>query len=236
MRITLKIRRYNPETGAEPYEQTYETTANPTDRLLSVLMEIKHRADSSLSFRKSCAHGVCGSDAMRVNGKERLACKTLIQDVAEKDGAVITIEPLRHFRVLRDLIVMQDPFFEKYRSIKPFLITRDPSPEKERIQSSEQRGAFDDPTSCILCLSCFSACPVFEKNIHFIGPATIAQAFRFNEDSRDQGFKDRLEALDRPDGVWACENRFECTRSCPRGIKITKWINQTKKRIDGGRP
>lgn len=231
MRIILKIKRYNPESGREPYEQTYETSANPTDRLLSVLMGIKQKTDLSLSFRKSCAHGVCGSDAMRINGKERLACKTLVQDVAETDGAIITIEPLRHFPVLRDLIVQQSPFFDKYRSVKPFLINEEPPPEKERIQSSEQRSMFDDPTSCILCLACFSACPVFDENVRFIGPAIIAQAFRFNEDSRDRGFDARLEALDTTDGIWACENHFECTKNCPRGIKVTKWINRTKKRI-----
>ncbi len=231
MRIILKIKRYNPESGRKPYEQVYETSANPTDRLLNVLMDIKQKTDLSLSFRKSCAHGVCGSDAMRINGKERLACKTLVQDVAETDGAIITIEPLRHFPVLRDLIVQQSSFFDKYRSVKPFLINEEPPQEKERIQSSEQRSMFDDPTSCILCQACFSACPVFDENVRFIGPAIIAQAFRFNEDSRDRGFDARRKALDTPDGIWACENHFECTRNCPRGIKVTKWINQTKKRI-----
>jgi len=231
MQITLKITRYNPETDRKPYEQSYDATAEPTDRLLDVLMDIKHNLDSSLSFRKSCAHGVCGSDAMRINGKDRLACKTLIQDVADKDGAVIAIEPLRHFPVQRDLIVDQSSFFEKYRSIKPFMINEEPPPEKERIQSREQRAAFDDPTNCILCLACFSACPIFDKNEKFIGPAIIAQAFRFNEDSRDRGSESRRDALDKPDGVWACENYFECTKCCPRSIKVTKRINQTKKRI-----
>lgn len=231
MRITLKIIRYNPETDQAPYEQSYEVTAEPTDRLLDVLMGIKHYTDSSLSFRKSCAHGVCGSDAMRINGKDRLACKTLVQDMAEKDGAVIAIEPLRHFLVQRDLIVKQGSFFDKYRSVKPFMINDESPPEKEYIQSPEQRAAFDDPTNCILCLSCFSACPIFDKNTRFIGPAIIAQAFRFNEDSRDQGFDARLEVLDKPDGIWACENHFECTRACPRGIKVTRWINRTKKQI-----
>jgi len=231
MKVILKIRRYNPETDSEPNDQTFEVEAEPTDRLLDLLMAIKSEQDSTLGFRKSCAHGVCGSDAMRINGKDRLACKTLVRDVAEADGATVTIAPLRHFPVLRDLIVDQTDFFSKYRAISPFLINPEPPPEKERRQSPEERKTFDDPTNCILCLACFSACPVLDVNARFIGPAVIAQAFRFNEDSRDKGFTERLPVLAEPDGVPACKNYFECTRCCPRGIKITKRINQTRKRI-----
>ncbi|MGM0451763.1 MAG: succinate dehydrogenase iron-sulfur subunit [Thermodesulfobacteriota bacterium] len=231
MKITLHIARYNPETDDAPYTRAYEIDAGPTDRLLDALMHVKNFVDSTLSFRKSCAHGVCGSDAMQINGKERLACKTLIKDLADSDGATITIEPLRHFPVLRDLIVDQTNFFEKYRSVQPYLINDEPPPEKERIQSPEQRAQLDDSTNCILCMSCFSACPIFEKNPGFIGPAVIAQAHRFNEDSRDRGFEQRLDVLDTPDGVWSCENHFECTKCCPRGIKVTKRINQTARRI-----
>lgn len=231
MKINLQIRRFNPEKDSEPYNQSFEVEAEPTDRLLDLLMRIKQDQDPSLSFRKSCAHGVCGSDAMRINGKDRLACKVLVRDVAETDGATISIAPLRHFPVLRDLIVEQSDFFTKYRSIHPYLINNEPPPEKERRQSPEERQIFDDTTNCILCMACFSACPVLDKNPRFMGPAVIAQAFRFNEDSRDRGFTQRLPVLDEPDGVWPCENLFECTRCCPRSIKITKRINQTKKRI-----
>lgn len=235
MNVTLKIKRFNPETDPEPYFQNYKIDVQPTDRLLDALVHIKRSQDSTLSFRKSCAHGVCGSDAMRIAGKDRLACKTLIQDVAQTQDAVITVEPLRHFEVQRDLIVDQTPFFDGYRSIKPYLINDEPVESRERIQSPEERKRFDDPTNCILCSACFSACPVFDSNADFLGPAVIAQAYRFNEDSRDRGFEQRLDILNDPNGVWPCQNHFECTRACPRDIKITKLINQTKRRIESYR-
>ena len=184
-----------------------------------------------MGFRKSCAHGVCGSDAMRINGKDRLACKTLVRHVAPEAGDTVLIEPLRHLPVLRDLIVDQTEFFSRYRFIKPFLINEEPPPERERLQSPKERMAFDDATHCILCAACFSACPVLEINPAFLGPSAIVQAFRFLADSRDQGFEERLPVLNAPDGVWPCENHFECTRACPRVIKITKRINETKKMI-----
>ena len=233
MKIVLEIQRFNPEKSAESACRSYEVEADPTDRLLDVLMQVKRFQDGTLAFRKSCAHGVCGSDAMRINGRDRLACKTLVRDVADAEGAKIRIEPLRHFPVLKDLVVDQTTFFEKYRSMKPFLINDEPVKEKERIQSQEERDAFDDATNCILCSACYSACPILDGNPDFLGPAALAQAFRFLEDSRDRGFADRLPVLDEPDGVWSCENHFECTRACPRGIKITKHINHTKRRIKG---
>jgi len=231
MKITLKIKRFNPEMDQAPYDEEFSVSAEPTDRMLDVLMYIKQHVDGSLSFRKSCAHGVCGSDAMRINGKDRLACKTLVRDVSESDEAVITVEPLRYFKVQRDLIVDQTVFFEKYRSIQPFLINEEPVAEKERIQSPEERQTFDDPTNCILCAACFSACPIPKENPRFLGPAAIAQAARFNKDSRDKGFEARLPVLNDPNGVWPCQNHFECTKACPRGIKITKLINETKRAI-----
>lgn len=231
MKIILKIERYSPKIDKKPGFQEYEVEVAPTDRLLDALMDIKRFQDGSLAFRKSCAHGVCGSDAMRINGEDRLACKTLIRDVADTDGAVVEIKPLRHLPVLRDLIVDQTDFFNKYRSIKPFLINTDPVPEKERLQSPEDRMKFDDTTNCILCASCYSACPIPGEKPEFSGPAALSQAYRFLKDSRDKGLEDRLPELDRPDGVWSCQNHFNCTRSCPRSIKITKRINQTKKII-----
>lgn len=231
MKIILKILRFNSEIDEKPQYQSYTVEVEPTDRLLDALMHIKRFQDGTLAFRKSCAHGVCGSDAMRINGKDALACKTLVQDVVETEGATVVIEPLRYFPVQRDLIVDQTTFFEKYRSIKPYLINDDPVLEKERLQSQEERMVFDDTTSCILCSACFSACPVLEENPDFLGPAAIAQAYRFLADSRDKGFEERLSSLDSPDGVWPCQNHFQCTQACPRWIKITKRINQTKKMI-----
>jgi succinate dehydrogenase / fumarate reductase iron-sulfur subunit len=232
MKIILKIKRFNPESDDSPYFQEYSVEASPNDRLLDALMHVKRFQDGTLGFRKSCAHGVCGSDAMRINGKDGLACKTLIKDLTAEGDDTVTIEPLRHFPVQRDLIVDQSEFFQKYRAVKPYLINDQLPAEKERIQSQEERMVFDDTTNCILCASCYSACPIPEDHPAFIGPAAIAQAYRFLADSRDQGLKERIQALDQPDGVWPCRNHFRCTQSCPRSILITKRINQTKKMIE----
>jgi len=231
MKITLRIQRFNPESDDKPVYKDYTVEVEPTDRLLDALMHIKQFQDGTLGFRKSCAHGVCGSDAMRINGKGALACKTLIQDVAESDGDIVLVEPLQHFPVQKDLIVDQTSFFEKYRSVNPYLINDEPVTRGERLQTHEERMRFDDTTNCILCSACFSACPVLDENPDFLGPAAICQAYRFLADSRDKGFEQRLSTLDSPDGVWPCENHFECTKACPRLIKITKRINQTKKMI-----
>lgn len=231
MKIIMNIQRFNPETDEAPYFRTYEVEANPTDRLLDALMQIKRFQDGSLGFRKSCAHGVCGSDAMRINGTDRLACKTLVKDVAAKDGDTVTIEPLRYLPVQRDLIVDQAEFFRKYRLIKPYLINDEPVEGGERLQSQQERLVFDDTTNCILCAACYSACPVLEVKPGFVGPAAIAQAYRFLADSRDRARDERLELLDNKTGVWPCQNHFKCTQACPRSILITKRINETKNLI-----
>jgi succinate dehydrogenase / fumarate reductase iron-sulfur subunit len=235
MKITLKVQRYNPDTDQAPYYQEYTVEVDPNQRLLDALMQVKRFQDGSLGFRKSCAHGVCGSDAMRINGKDGLACKTLVKDVAQNDGDTVTVDPLRHLPVQRDLIVDQAAFFSKYRSVKPFLINDEPVAEKERLQTQQERMRFDDTTNCILCASCYSACPVLLENANFLGPAAIAQAYRFVADTRDRGFEARLPVLAAPDGVWPCQNHFKCTQSCPRAILITKRINQTKRMIEAHR-
>ena len=232
MNIILKIQRCNPDRDDKPYFQEYTLEVDPNDRLLDALMQVKRFQDGSLGFRKSCAHGVCGSDAMRINGKDGLACKTLIKEVALEDGATVMLEPLKGLPVQRDLIVDQSQFFEKYRAIKPFLINDEPVTTGERLQTQEERLRFDDTTNCILCASCYSACPVLEEQAAFLGPAAISQAYRFLADTRDKGFVARLPVLDHPDGVWPCQNHFKCTESCPRSILITKRINQTKRMIE----
>ena len=233
MRAVLKILRFQPETSPEPRFERFDVDADPQSRVLDALVLIQRRVDPTLALRKSCAHGVCGSDAMVINGRERLACKTLIRDVAPEAGAEVTIEPLRTLPVIRDLVVDQGRFFEGYRAVKPFLVEGEaPTDGRERLQVPEDHRRIDEATDCILCAACVSACPVVRiVNPRFLGPAAIVQACRFQEDSRDRGFEARLEALDRPDGVWPCESRFECTRVCPRGIKVTKLINLTKRRI-----
>ncbi len=232
MKVTMKIRRFNPETETESRYQEYSIEAEPTDRVLDGLMHIKSYVDGSLAFRRSCGHGVCGSDAMIINGKECLACKTLFRDVAPGDEAVVTIEPLRHQPVQRDLMVDQSRFFQSYRSVMPFLFNDRPAEGgKERIQSQAEREVFDDETNCILCTACFSACPVLDVNPNYVGPAALVQASRFVNDSRDAGLDPRLSVLNDPNGVWSCDNHFDCTRVCPREIKVTKAINFLKRKI-----
>lgn len=232
MNIILRIKRYQPETDEGPKFQDFKVTAQPSDRLLDTLMFIKRNIDGTLSFRKSCAHGVCGSDGMTINGVERLACKTLVQDVAEQDNAMVTIEPLKLLPVQRDLMVDYTHFFDTYRLVKPFLIPVQKPEHAETIQTPAQRSRFDDATNCILCACCYSSCPVIaEKDPDFIGPAAVLQAARFVFDSRDQGIGPRLDVLDDHHGAWPCENHFNCTQVCPRGIKVTKNINMIKRQI-----
>ncbi len=237
MKVTFSIQRYNPEKDSAPRFEDYELEMAGEDKVLDALLRIKSYVDGSLAFRKSCGHGICGSDAMIINGEERLACKTLIRDLkleAEGDGKLrVRVEPLKGLPLQRDLMVDQEPFFTAYRAVKPFLINPLPPAEKERRQSPEERALFDDATKCILCASCYSSCPIVrEKNPAFMGPAAILGASRFVFDSRDSGLAERLPALDRQDGIWDCEGRFRCTQVCPRGIKVTKAINATKRKIE----
>ena len=234
MKIILDIYRFNPDKDKEGGRKTYPVNVKPTDRVLDALMHVYRNEDGTIGFRKSCAHGVCGSDAMRINGREGLACKTLIRDVAEKDDDVITLDPLRHMPVQRDLIVDQSVMINKFFSISPFLKPDQEAPEKgEYIQSEEDRAIIDDATKCISCGVCYSVCPVLddENNPDFLGPMALVAGIRFAFDSRDQGLKERLAVLDDKNAVWSCDSHFECTRACPREIKITKLINFTKRKI-----
>jgi succinate dehydrogenase / fumarate reductase iron-sulfur subunit len=227
MKVHLKIQRFDPEKGKEPYWGEYEVEAEPTDRVLDVLHYVKDFIDGSLAFRRSCGHGVCGSDAMRINGRNLLACKVLIQDV----GTNVTIQPLLTLPVIKDLIVDMEGFFEKYRSVMPFLVNDDPLPPGERLQSPEDRVVFDDTTKCILCAACTTSCPSFWANENYVGPAAIVQAHRFIFDSRDQAVQERLEILNERDGVWRCRTVFNCVEACPREIDVTKAIGEVKKAI-----
>jgi len=232
MNVKLNIYRHNPEHSDESRRQIYDVEVQPTDRVLDALMYISRNIDGTLAFRKSCAHGVCGSDAMRICGKERLACKTLIREVAEKDGDTISIDPLNNMKIQKDLMVDQSEFLMKFRSVEPFLKPRQAPPDSsEYIQSAEARKLIDEATKCINCGACYSACPVLAAKPNFIGPAALVSAARFVFDSRDKGFPERLKILNHPDTVWSCENHFNCSRVCPRGIKVTKLINLMKRVI-----
>ena len=223
MQVTIKIRRFHPEQDAAPRWKEYRVEAEPTDRVLDALHAIKWHQDGSLAFRRSCGHGICGSDAMMINGRNRLACKVLIKDLRQP----ITVEPMRGFSVVKDLVVDMEGFFQKYRAIKPYLIADEP-PEKERVQSPQARERYDDTTKCILCGACTTSCPSFWANSHYVGPAAIVQAHRFIFDSRDQGQAERLAILNDTSGVWRCRTIFNCTEACPRGINVTKAIGEVK--------
>ncbi|HEX2274262.1 MAG TPA: succinate dehydrogenase iron-sulfur subunit, partial [Acidimicrobiales bacterium] len=197
------------------------------DRVLDALHEVRWHHDGSLAFRRSCAHGVCGSDAMVINGENRLACVLLIRDV----GRTITVEPLRGLPVLKDLVVDMEPFFEQYRSVKPWLVNATDAGPVERRQSPEERARYDDTTKCILCAACTTSCPVFWGNESYVGPAAIVNAHRFIFDSRDEAGAERLHILDDRSGTWACRTAFNCTDACPRGIKVTHAIEEVKRAL-----
>ena len=229
MEITVKILRYNPEVSEESRWESYQVTAEPTDRVLDALHKVKWDLDGSLTFRRSCAHGVCGSDAMRINGKNRLACKTLLKDV--NPSQPITVEPIKGLPVLKDLVVDMEPFFAAYRSVMPFLVTTGNEPTRERIQSQADRDRFDDTTKCILCAACTTSCPVYWSDGQYFGPQAIVGAHRFIFDSRDEGGDQRLEILNDREGVWRCRTTFNCTEACPRGIEVTKAIQEVKRAL-----
>ena len=196
------------------------------DRVLDVLELVKGKSDGTLAFRRSCAHGVCGSDAMRINGRNHLACKTLVRDV----GANITVEPVLGLKVKKDLIVDMDPFFDNYKKMLPYMINESPLPAdgRERLQSPEDRARFDESTKCILCAACTTSCPSYWANGEYYGPAAIVTAHRFIFDSRDEAAGERLQILAETDGVARCHTAYNCTEACPREIKITKAIGEVK--------
>jgi succinate dehydrogenase / fumarate reductase iron-sulfur subunit len=237
MDVTFRIRRFNPEQQGKnkPYWQEFSLTdVDETDRVLELLHRIKWEQDGTLSLRRSCAHGVCGSDAMRINGVNRLACKVLVKDV----GTKIQVEPILGLPVLKDLIVDMEPFFAHYRQVMPFFVNDTPLPAdgRERLQSQEDREKFDDTTKCILCACCTTGCPSFWANGDYVGPAAIVQAHRFIFDTRDQAAKERLDILAEPNGVWRCRTIFNCTPACPREIEVTRAIGEVKLAIQKGSP
>jgi succinate dehydrogenase / fumarate reductase, iron-sulfur subunit len=227
MEVRLRILRYDPERDQKPHWEQYTVDAEPTAPLLDLLHTVKWHQDGSLTFRRSCAHGVCGSDAMLINGRNRLACKIRVDQLGRK----ISIAPLPGLKVIKDLVVDMDEFFGKYRSVLPFQIDDGVMPARERRQSQDDRERYDDTTKCILCAACTSSCPSFWARESYVGPAAIVNAHRFIFDTRDSGADDRLEILADPDGVWRCRTIFNCTDACPRGINITRAILEVSSAI-----
>jgi succinate dehydrogenase / fumarate reductase iron-sulfur subunit len=232
MKVTFNIFRYDPKKDKEPYYREYQIEVELTDRVLDCLNRIHWQQDPSLAFRMSCAHGVCGSDGMRINGICALACQRLVRDYGE--GPII-IEPLPNLRVQKDLIVDLDSFFEKHRNVKPYLVPSDSEPDLERIQGPEERQIFDEAIRCILCACCTAACPITPQNEGFAGPAALLRAFRYLFDSRDGAHEDRMKAIDDDDGIWGCQGHGKCTEVCPKEIDVRVNLGRIKKRIHDAR-
>ena len=223
--MKLSIYRYDPEKDARPYLKDYEVALEPTDRmLLDALVRVKAQ-DDSVAFRRSCREGVCGSDAININGRNGLACITKIADLPRH----VTLRPLPGLPVIRDLIVDMTQFFKQYHSIRPYVVNDDPPPERERLQSPAEREALNGLYECILCACCSTSCPSFWWNPDkFVGPAGLLQAYRFIADSRDQATSERLDNLEDPYRLFRCHSIMNCVDACPKGLNPTRAIGKIK--------
>jgi succinate dehydrogenase / fumarate reductase iron-sulfur subunit len=223
--MKISVYRYDPDKDAKPYLQDYDVRLEPTDRmLLDALVRIKMQ-DDTLAFRRSCREGVCGSDAICINGKNGLACITKIADLPGH----VTLRPLPGLPVIRDLIVDMTQFFKQYESIKPYVINHDPQPERERLQSPAEREALNGLYECILCACCSTSCPSFWWNPYkFVGPAGLLQAYRFIADTRDQATSERLDNLEDPYRLFRCHTIMNCVDVCPKGLNPTRAIGKIK--------
>ena len=229
MKCHFTIFRFNPEKDKAPYYQDYTVNAEPTDKILDCLNTIRAEQDPTLGYRASCAHGICGSDAVVINGHVGLACQKLVRDFKSANNFVI--EPLPLFNIVKDLIVDMDPFFEKHRQVRPYLISDDETPENERQQDPENQKIIEPALRCILCASCTSMCPISRANPDYLGPAALLRSFRYIYDDRDTATGSRLAQMDSEDGVWGCKTMWWCTDVCPKGIPVTKCLGQIKRAI-----
>ncbi|MDN5842982.1 MAG: succinate dehydrogenase iron-sulfur subunit [Alcaligenaceae bacterium] len=227
--VKFEVYRYDPDKDERPYMQKLEVELHPEDRmLLDAILRIKNEVDDSLALRRSCREGVCGSDAMNINGKNGLACTTNLRELTEP----IVLKPLPGLPVVRDLIVDMTFFFDQYHSIKPYLINDTPPPEKERLQSPEEREELNGLYECILCGCCSTACPSFWWNPDkFVGPAGLLQAYRFIADSRDQATGERLDNLEDPYRLFRCHTIMNCTDVCPKGLNPSAAIGKIKEML-----
>jgi succinate dehydrogenase / fumarate reductase iron-sulfur subunit len=228
--ITFKINRYNPDDERRGhYMQDYRLDVQKGTTVLDCLNEIKWTQDGTLTFRRSCRSGICGSCAMTINGVNNLACETQVLALKKK---TVIIESLRGYPVIKDLVVDLDPMVKGLMAVKPYLITKTPLPtDQERLQSPEERAKIDGLYECILCGSCTSSCPSFWADKMYLGPHAMLKAYRFVADSRDEGAQEHLDALDDKHGLWRCHTIFNCVEACPKDLNPTKAISELKKEI-----
>lgn len=224
-KMKFSVYRFNPDVDKKPYMQDYDVVIEDSDQmLLDALIRIKD-LDETLSLRKSCREGVCGSDSMNINGKNGLACITKLSELVEP----VVLRPMPGLPVIRDLVVDMTQFFDNYHSVKPYLVNNDPAPTTERLQSPEDRAKLDGLYECILCGACTTSCPSFWWNPDkFVGPAGLLQAYRFMSDSRDQALDDRLENLEAPDRLYRCHNIMNCVDVCPKKLNPSLAIAKIK--------
>lgn len=226
--LTVSIYRYNPETDQEPYMKEYQVDTQGKDMMVLDVLELLKAEDGTLSYRRSCREGVCGSDGMNINGKNGLACITPLSEATGGSGKLI-LRPLPGLPVIRDLVIDMSLFYKQYEKVKPYLINDTPAPAIERLQSPEDRAKLDGLYECILCACCSTSCPSFWWNPdRFIGPSGLLQAWRFLADSRDTAQKDRLANLDDPFSVFRCHGIQNCVNVCPKGLNPTKAIGHIR--------
>jgi succinate dehydrogenase / fumarate reductase iron-sulfur subunit len=223
--IRLRIQRYDPTADKEPRYDMFEIPAKPGMTVLDALFQVLEKQDRMLTFRYSCRSAVCGSCAMYINGHQRLACNTQISAL----GREITVAPLPHIPVIRDLVVDLHPFFQKIDSLKPYFEGREPYPQKEFLQSPRDRRAIDEAIDCIDCAACYSACPITWTDLAYPGPAAFLKAARFVADTRDTAKSERLGLVACEDGVWRCHTIFNCADACPKSLNPTRFIQYLKR-------
>lgn len=224
--MRFSIYRFDPDTDSKPRMQDFDMDIRPNEHmLLDVIVRIKNEEDDSLSIRKSCREGICGSDAININGRNGLACVTQLRTLKEP----VVLRPLPTFPVIRDLVVDMTQFYKQYWSVKPYLINHEPPPDKERLQSPEQRDSLNGLYECILCACCSSQCPSYWWNPDkFVGPAGLLNAYRFIADSRDQATEERLDDLNDAYRVFRCRTIMNCTEVCPKGLEPSRAIERIR--------
>lgn len=230
--MSFKVFRFDPKKDEKHHYDTFVVETKLNERILDCLNKIRSKQDSSLSFRMSCSHGICGSDALTINRVPSLACQKLIKDY--NYTSEIIIEPLRFYSVIKDLIVDLDPFFKRLEKLKTDEKRKpiNKLEKRENIQSIEDLKQFEDSIKCILCGSCVATCPIsLETDPEFIGPAALLRAYRYIFDSRIKNINEKMLLLEKAHGIWSCKSHYKCTLVCPKQIKVTKTILKTKRKI-----